>query len=79
MQSPETQKEDQELAMKLTQQFKTPLRVSFGEVEEFVQNNTNTLIGQIVTLNRQVKTASEKINKLEAEIESLKNPKKDKK
>ena len=76
MQSQQMSQEEQELAMKLTQQFKTPLRVSMGEQEEFVQNTVNALINQIVTLNRQVKTASEENKKLKEQIESLKNPKK---
>ena len=65
--------------MKLSQQYKTPLRTVLGEAEELVQNTITSLLNQLVQMNdamRSSQVENARLQKLLSDNNIDTNPKK---
>ena len=59
------QQKSQELFMKLSQQYKTPLRTVLGEAEELVQTSITNLLHQLVQMNGALEASGTEIARLQ--------------
>ena len=59
------QQQSQELFMKLSQQYKTPLRNILGEAEEVVQTTITSLLNQLVQMNVALQSSQVENNRLQ--------------